>query len=163
MTSIKEIYWLAGLLEGEGYFSAANNRDTATTFKIGIGMTDLDVVEKASWLLNGVLRIHSNGREQNGKFLHYKRVYKTQCHGDRAISWMMTIYPLMGNRRKARIRSIIAEWKEYARRKDRCRKCGRDYSIVKIRSGWNRGKTQQRCFYCRDKHRDVAKSLGLDK
>lgn len=48
---INDFYWLAGWLEGEGYFGigkANGNRSKSLTFKISVGSTDYDVVERAS-------------------------------------------------------------------------------------------------------------------
>src|SRR5258706_7920996 len=115
MTPLNDIYWIAGYLEGEGYFGygkANGHKNKSLTFKISVGSTDRDVVEKASKILSGVVRLHSNGNGVRDGYAR-KQVYDFTIHGSKAIQWMMTLYPLMGARRKSRIREIINIWKVY--------------------------------------------------
>lgn len=95
--TVKEIAWLAGILEGEGCFDFANGHP-----RIKVKMTDEDIVTRVAKLFN---RVH-NGGAYNTKSWH-KIVYETSCRGPWAIGWMQTIYPFMGNRRREKIRSII--------------------------------------------------------
>lgn len=39
--------------------------------------------------------------------------YTTRLDGDKAIGWMMTLYPLLGHRRKAKVMEVIKAWKKY--------------------------------------------------
>lgn len=100
MITTHQIHWAAGLLEGEGCFSFYK------TPKISLGMTDKDTVERIKSI------IHPDGniehiREEGNK----KAFYRFALYGAGAVQWMMTLYSLMGERRKARIREILAEWK----------------------------------------------------
>jgi len=120
MTSLSDIYWVAGYLEGEGYFGygkANGHRSKSLTFKISVGSTDRDVVEKASRILSGIVRLHSNGNGIRNGYAK-KQVYDFTIHGSKAIQWMMTIYPLMSIRRKARIKETILAWKSYTSSRD---------------------------------------------
>lgn len=115
MISISDIYWLAGYLEGEGYFGvgkANGARSKSLAFKISVGSTDRDVVERASRIMSGIVRLHSNGNGIRDGYAR-KRLYDFTIHGSRAIQWMMTLYPLMGTRRKERIGEVISAWKNY--------------------------------------------------
>lgn len=107
----KDIYWLAGLLEGEGCFA-----DNGPTYRdvplIVVKMYDLDVVGRALSVLNpGGCRLPTV----------YRRVDRTQpfhvakISGNRAAGWMMTLYPLMGERRQARIREVLKSWSKSSR------------------------------------------------
>ena len=116
MTSLKDIYWLAGLLEGEGCFAhsiyhttgrASGKEITGVTFRIQLSMTDRDIVERAAKLF---------GREVTEVITQGTLSYRVQISGSDAIQWMMTLYPLMGIRRSGKILSIIKEWKEYKAR-----------------------------------------------
>lgn len=101
MNSIGDIYYIAGLLEGEGCFYF---RKCPT---ITLNMTDLDTVEKARSLMNKTNKIYTENPSGNRK-----EAYRLIVYGDVAMQWMMTIYPLMSIRRKAKIREIIQKWKE---------------------------------------------------
>lgn len=108
MTTTLEISWLAGLLEGEGWFRLQDSKPSAGCFGFGLQMTDADVVVKAAKILGNVnvnttLRDHKNNKD----------IYGLYISGTKAIQWMMTLYPLMGQRRQKRIEEIITFWKNY--------------------------------------------------
>ena len=94
MIKLTEIAWLAGLLEGEGYFHLNRERYP----RVVLSMTDEDVVTKAAILMKS--RVHRNGN-----------VYTTSISGVKAIGWVMTLYSYLHKRRKERIRKIIKVWK----------------------------------------------------
>jgi hypothetical protein len=107
MKAIKNISWLAGILEGEGSFSCDDNGTNAV---IKVGMTDKDVIEKVAMVVNYNGKICEQAREG------FKIMYIVQLYGNEAIQWMMTIYSLMGIRRKEKIKSILILWREYERK-----------------------------------------------
>lgn len=99
----RDIVYLAGLLEGEGCFRYETRRVGPS---IVLGMTDKDVVEKVAHLLgSGVVtrKIHLDKP--------WKPCYISKLNGRAAAGWMMTLYPLLGQRRQAKIREILAKWK----------------------------------------------------
>ncbi len=98
-----DVYWMAGLLEGEGCFDGMNQ----TTPRLRITMTDLDVMIKAGKIL-GAYNITMTTRSVNKN----KPAYYIGLHGLMAIEWMKRIYPLMGNRRKEQIKKCFAKWDE---------------------------------------------------
>ena len=110
MTSKLDIGWLAGFLEGEGHFAYDCSPG------IRLGSTDKDIVERTSYLLGGN---HIRGPYQYR--INKKPVYYTEIWALRAICWMMTIYPLMGIRRKQRIKEIIERWKKAPTKANRYR------------------------------------------
>jgi hypothetical protein len=97
MTTL-DIAWLAGLLEGEGRFSKRGNCVT-----IQLYMSDRDVVERAARLL----KAPSIGVREPRRSAH-KPCYYCTVSGPEAAAWMMTLYRLMGTRRQARIRELLA-------------------------------------------------------
>lgn len=101
MTSIKDIYWLAGILEGEGCFSARENGYPT----ISIEMQDKDIVDRVSKLFN------TNSSSVSGRHAGYKVTYITSIRGDKAIGWMFTLFPVLGTRRRTRIKEIVHNWK----------------------------------------------------
>ena len=102
MRTTKELAWLGGLLEGEAAFMIRKGCP-----KIGLQMTDLDTMERAAAILG--VPVGSYSRKPKGKET-YLPVWHLGVHGTRAIGWMMTLYQFLGQRRQAKIRSIIEEW-----------------------------------------------------
>jgi hypothetical protein len=100
--SVRDIAWLAGLLEGEGCFSKRGNCIT-----IQLYMADRDVVERAARLLGALsvgVRDYTNSK--------WKTCYYCTVSGPPAAAWMMTLYGLMGTRRQARIRELLVIFKK---------------------------------------------------
>lgn len=111
MISVKEISWLAGLLEGEGCF--AYNKKIPLFI---LGSIDLDIIEKTRDLINPKISITIDSNRKN-------IYYHFNVYGNLAIQWMMTIYPLMGRRRKTKIKEVINIWKSIpSYRKGFCKK-----------------------------------------
>lgn len=98
MIATIDIAWLAGLLEGEGSFT------WSYTPQIQLQMTDRDIVERAAKLLGVGLR--NPWMRKDG----YQTVWSCVPCGSTAISWMMTLFPLMGERRQAKIRELLTRW-----------------------------------------------------
>jgi hypothetical protein len=103
MRTPRNIAWLGGLLEGEGYFTISNGCPN-----IQLAMTDADVIDRAAAIL-GVTRRESSyvpkGKDS------YKRVYSCGVSGMRALGWMMTLYMFLGERRRSVVRGVIDQWK----------------------------------------------------
>lgn len=110
MTSTKDIYWLAGLFEGEGSFNARSSQRSKRAHPIlQIGMTDRDIIERAAVLLRHTGGIGIEGLGTTAR--RTKPLFRIVISGPRAIGWMMTLYPLLGERRRLRIHEIIDGWK----------------------------------------------------
>lgn len=125
MPQSHEIHWLAGLLEGEGHFDYHQRQA-----RIRLNMTDLDVVQKARNLINPKVKISERTDPKNP---HYKLQYCIDIGNNLAIQWMMTIYSLMGSRRKEEIRNVLLGWKNrkaIAKRGDK-EFWGEDYGAIK--------------------------------
>lgn len=111
MTSTLEIAWLAGLLEGEGCFyyriravkAARGGYRYKESCLITVSSTDADVIAQISIMWKSSIRVI--------KHSPYKDYYTTVINGANAISWMMTIFPLMNRRRKDKIKEIISSWR----------------------------------------------------
>lgn len=98
-----ELYWLAGLLEGEGSF-LFGPPSQPNRISLALQMTDEDVVRRAALMMGeqpvGCTRRNS---EKGWKPLYYFRV-----RGKEAAAWMKLLLPLMGLRRSQRIREVLA-------------------------------------------------------
>ena len=109
--SLGDLKWLAGLLEGEGCFTAIS-QGTGMRPKhpvILLTMSDKDVVQKAARLLDGrkVSKMYTPTMKSRGA----KPCWRAQVTCTRAVDWMKKLYPFMGKRRKTRIRQLVAMWK----------------------------------------------------
>lgn len=115
----KQIAWLAGILEGESSFSC---QDNGTSTVIKLSMNDKDVIERAADIFN------YNGTISESTLKSGSIQYIIQLYGNEAIQWMMTIYCLMGNRRKTKIKSILILWKDYERQYRTI--CSRGHEVI---------------------------------
>jgi hypothetical protein len=97
----KDLFWLAGLLEGEGSFQKPTPCEPNHP-RITINMTDYDVVKHVAELFE-VKYIHT----RKYKVEHWKDSYATLLKGKRAVRLMFRLYPLMGERRKQQIEAAI--------------------------------------------------------
>lgn len=92
---LQSLYYLAGLLEGEGCFT----RDSKA-IRLALAMTDYDTVQRAATLLGSrVCGPYDTG---------HKPSYRTTVTGKNAVAWMLTLYPLLSQRRRARIQELLA-------------------------------------------------------
>lgn len=104
--SVKDIAFTAGILEGEGTFCLNNNSP-----RLAVAMTDLDVVECVRNIIDKTKIISPYIAKDCVDGFERKPRYTFTLVGDLAIQWMMTVYSLMGLRRKSKIRELIHHWK----------------------------------------------------
>lgn len=104
----EETAWLAGLLEGEGYFGTITNWVSGKGYRyarIGVNMTDRDVIVRAGLILS--TKVHDIKAQGTGAVLPQFRLIVT---GNKAIFWMKRLRPYMGSRRIAQIDRALAEY-----------------------------------------------------
>lgn len=106
MVSTSQIGWLAGLMEGDGTAYVANTRQRNPNGHMAVMMSDLDVVEKVSQLWGVSASVHNHRNRPDRK-----TIYRAQISGTKAAQWAMTIYSLMGTRRKTQLLQVINAWK----------------------------------------------------
>lgn len=111
-----DIAWLAGLVEGEGCIGFYKNGQHSSGHeyhlpKLTINMTDKDVIQKAADLFGSKVNGPYNpGKNASGE--SYKQKFAVNVYGSRAIGWMMTLYPFLGSRRRAKAREVVQLWRE---------------------------------------------------
>lgn len=98
--TVKTLAWFAGIMEGEGSF-LWNSGPT-----LSLAMTDQDIVQRVADLIQYEITDYVPKR------LNAKRVYVTRAAGLHTAGWMMTLYPLMGTRRRLDIAQILTRWKK---------------------------------------------------
>jgi hypothetical protein len=101
--SQQDLYWLAGLLEGEGTF-LAGPPSAPRSPAVQLSMVDRDIVERAGALLGRAVTVVPSRREG------WKTAYCVRVRGARAVLWMQRLRPLMGTRRQTQIDRAVASF-----------------------------------------------------
>ena len=139
LTKTRDIIWLAGLLEGEGCFMLEKGK----YLSISLRMTDEDIVVRAAILMKSTV-------------YRYKNTWVTKFSGARTVGWMMTLYPLLGKRRKEKVALIIKFWRTHLYRLPICRlmsKCHLDRVVYAL----NLCKS---CYYKQWKEKQLLRKTG---
>jgi hypothetical protein len=108
---MKDLYWLAGLMEGEGSptWAGGTKRESdgvrRRNIAFSLNMVDEDVVARVARMFG--VRYHKIKRKPPSQ-----DEYQTRVVGRSAAQWLMTLYPLFHSRRKAKIRALLQEWKK---------------------------------------------------
>lgn len=97
------LYWLAGILEGEGTFLSGPPSNPNSPIA-RICMTDRDVVARASSLLDRAVT------PVPARKVHYKPPYITQIKGVEAVQLMRAMRPVLGPDRRRQIDQALAGW-----------------------------------------------------
>lgn len=99
----RDLYWVAGLLEGEGSFMKGPPSSPGLP-AIQMTMIDRDVVVRAAGILGcGVTTVRP-------RCAHWKESYTLRMKGSRAVEWMRALRPLVGERRRWQIDRAIASY-----------------------------------------------------
>lgn len=140
MIKMHEIGFVAGLLEGEGSFCYDDDRHRPY---VSMASTDVDTVRKYRRLIGRLDKTISSYKNGNNKTM-----YRLVIMGSSAIQWMMTVYPMLCDRRKAKIREVIGKWMNSTIHNSMKTHCLRGHSLnglnLFIRSNGSRG-----CKICR--------------
>lgn len=138
--NIKELYWAAGFIEGEGSFKFQKPS--------GLQITAVQVQEQPLLRLQAVLGGTITGPHSPRDPKHASQ-YHWQASSVRAAGMMMTLFSLLSPRRKAQVREALAGWKTTAihnKYKVNC-KNGHPLNEGKQLHEAN-GKTRRRCTAC---------------
>lgn len=105
-----EWYWFAGLYEGEGSVSKPPASEPRR-FRVNIEMRDTDVLLRAGKMV-GVGYLQRRKADQ----AHHSDLFKLIIRGKNAIRTMMTIFPIMGERRQQQIQKMLdlSDWEVQA-------------------------------------------------
>ncbi len=105
--SIKNKYWLAGYLEGEGSFIPGPPSSPGQPI-ISLCTTDEDVIQKISSLFK--VKYHRTRKDYYLK-MGWKATYQIRLTGGRAYHLMLILKPLMGIRRKQQIEKAVNSYR----------------------------------------------------
>ena len=104
MIDLKELYWAAGFIEGEGTFGSARGRPPkcgglgAWSIQLSANQVSLEPLERLQRMLGGTI-------------YKYKKISAWVVCARRAFGMMMMFWPLMSQRRRAQIELVISRWK----------------------------------------------------
>lgn len=102
MLNVNNIYWLAGLFDGEASFYWNPN---SRSCQVQLAMTDEDTIIKVCTLIKQP-KYYLVKRQDK-----YKQLYSIHLSGKKAIGLMMTLFSLLSIRRQEKIMEIINQWK----------------------------------------------------
>jgi hypothetical protein len=104
MWRLRDLAWLAGLFEGEGYVMT-----TDRALNLLVNMTDEDVVRKAQAVGGfGSVSGPIMGRKPNHRPTYRWKVSKR----DEVYALAVALYPFLGERRRAAIRQLVRKYGE---------------------------------------------------
>ena len=93
-----ELFWLVGILEGEGYFGYEK-----WSQRIQVKMTDLDTIQKVTDVFEKATGRRAAIHESPNKTVNENLPYVVAIHGEDARIVMRLVVPHMGFRRRKRI------------------------------------------------------------
>ena len=98
--STKDLYWIAGFLEGEGGFRKGGNSKYSQT--VYASQVQKEPLERLQKFLGGSLK-------PQGKRGTHSSHWRWNAYGNRARGIMMTLYTLMSPRRQEQIKQALQE------------------------------------------------------
>ena len=101
-TNNDDLLWLAGWWEGEGCFTSSCGRYA----RMHGTSTDKDVIERVASILGTTVSENTSPSRRN---TNRKTIYRTSLSGTLCKSWMIKLFPLMGNRRKEKIIELFKQ------------------------------------------------------
>lgn len=154
----EDVAWLAGILEGEGYFGL---RRAGSSIYIQLSMVDGDVVERAQ-------RIFGAGSIKTRVLPSGKTCYTLSVlRQEDAKSWMERLLPYMGQRRAARIRDCLDIRAKFAEPRRNWTHCshGHPFGGSNLRIQFEGKYRKRRCLECcklrQRKHRAKAAQIAV--
>lgn len=94
--NVNDVYWLAGLMEGEAWFGAAPPSQPNVPY-LRVVMTDLDTITRVQALLGGKIK------KWPKRAAHHQDQWAVELRGGNAASVMKMFRPLMSIRRRVAI------------------------------------------------------------
>ena len=102
VTDDNDLYWLAGLLEGEGAFLHGPPSSPSVPM-IRLVMTDLDVVDRVAAMIGRTVQRNTQ------RSPHHKPSFSTSVKGASAVHFMRLLRPSLGARRQAQIDAALTD------------------------------------------------------
>ena len=109
MIEIKDIYWAAGFLDGEGYFG----RRRSTCF-VQATQVQAELLYRLQKLFGGHVRQFQRDQVTG------RRYHRWDFHGKKATGLMLTLYSLLSLKRKLQIQKALDAWRNAKGRGNYC-------------------------------------------
>jgi hypothetical protein len=103
------LYWLAGVLEAEGYFSTSRSWGKYVYPKVEMGSTDLDVIDRVREYWSELYGVRRKVNSSQRLVKSGKRFHRICIRGQAAAQQMQDIYSILGHRRQASIRAALGD------------------------------------------------------
>lgn len=101
------LYWLAGILEGEGSFGKGIP-SKPHQISITLNMSDEDVVARVA----AIFKVKYHASKQSEEIAKgWKTTYRTNLRGVRAHDWIALLYPMMGQRRQTQMQRALDSYR----------------------------------------------------
>lgn len=124
MITTKELYWAAGFMEGEGCFIYFGRPPRGNIWEAKASQVELDPLIRLRNILGGSIRLD----HQRGEHNHRQPIHIWATYGARARGVMMTLYSLMGIKRKRTIKKALEHgWQLESKNKTHCPR-GHEYT-----------------------------------
>lgn len=117
MIDLRELYWAAGFLEGEGCFSRGTPKQPS-----GIQIRACQVNPEPLVRLQKCLGGAINGPHR-GHRINQSPIYDLAAYSMRAAALMMTLFCLMSQKRQGQMRIAIEGWRKTKPRQDKRKFC----------------------------------------
>lgn len=133
--NIKEFYWAAGFIEGEGSFRKSSLRQSVA---VSVAQVQREPLERLMANLGGNI----NGKEAAKYNRNASYCYTWALGGAAAVGLVMTLYPLMSPKRKAQIRQALDYWRNSLPRSQYRTHCAHGHEFtenntrIRIRGTW---------------------------
>lgn len=105
----RHIYWLAGIFEGEGWFSSHKDGANIVRGSLAVKMTDEDTIKRLK-ALTGIGSIHGPYQPKGNRKLTW--TWRVAKRGD-VFRLMLAMYPLLSERRKEQLSQCFEEMYEH--------------------------------------------------
>lgn len=153
--TIKDLYWLAGFLEGEGcFYSRHQNQKAGHMTTVTAAQVQREPLERCQKWLGGSTCLNS---ARTRKSQNTQAIWEWSVNGGRAAAVMMTLYPLMSPSRKEQIKKALSAWSAYPAGYDHRHSCRNGHErkkfgtkiLIRNRPAW-------RCKACNVKWHRIA-------
>lgn len=140
MLKTNDLHWVAGFLEGEGSFTKCGSAITISAVQVNV-----EPIDKLHNLFDGYKRTYYRKeiKTNNGRY------HRWEVYGRNAASLMMTLYPMLSEKRKNRIKELLAIWKKQPFRNGDKFYCNRGHSLSGDNLYIDPGSKKRRCRTCK--------------
>lgn len=108
---IKDIYWAAGFIEGEGSFYFMDRRGRAGVFHVRVPQVQKEPLERLQRIFGGSMYFRPSKNPRHSDQWVWRTI------GERSAGIAMTLYAVMSPRRKEQIRVALSRWRKFQSRK----------------------------------------------